>query len=67
MDRHSRVELHYADGRIEVAPDTDSARQVLESQPSGSVHAWVVWQNDLGIGQPLTLDRERETTRQPTA
>jgi hypothetical protein len=56
VNRRSRVELHFADGRIEVVPDTNSARRVLESQPGGSVSAWVVSQNDLGIGQPFTLE-----------
>jgi hypothetical protein len=49
----TRVEVHHADGRVEVVPDPQAAQRIIEANPAGQVQAWQVWCNDLGVGQRL--------------
>jgi hypothetical protein len=64
MRRRSRVEVHFADGRVMAAGGVKAARELARS-----VHArmpaeiWNVSANDVGIGQLVDRVDSRPTAR----
>ena len=48
LDR--RLELHFDDGRVEVAEDLQSARRIASQRPDHAAVVWAVSPNDLGLG-----------------
>jgi hypothetical protein len=60
-----RLEAHYADGRVELVKDRETAQRLVDSHSPEEVRVWMVWWNDLGIGQELhrsTVVRKRGRT-----
>lgn len=48
-----RLEAHFADGRVEIVKDRETAQRLVDSHAPDEVRVWMVWWNDLGIGQEL--------------
>lgn len=58
-----RLEAHYADGRVEIVKDRDTAQKLVDSHAAGEVRVWMVWWNDLGIGQELHRSAVKRSRR----
>lgn len=58
-----RLEAHYADGRVEIVKDRDTAQTLVDSHSPDEVRVWMVWWNDLGIGQELHRSAVKRTRR----